>query len=250
MTSAEHERLRERVLFQIREYGTTVAGLARVEDLRTTPSYRIHERTPYYQGLSGFPDWPEDAKSILIFALLHERTHPELDWWDSKRGGSPGNRMLIQMQKKMKVWVKENLGIQARSLPYQIEEGGIFLKDAAALAGIGVLGKNNLLLTPEYGARVRLRAMFLDADLEPTGPLAFDPCSRCDRPCYRACPQEAFRSGAYERELCQIQMKKNEDNARPLPDDPETEHVRYCRACELSCPVASQTSEGIPDEPG
>lgn len=117
MTSAENDHLREPVLFQIREFGATVAGIGRVEDLRRTPCYRICERTPYYQSLSGFPDWPEDAKSILIFALLHERTHPELDWWGPKRGGSPGNRMLIQMQKKMKAWLKENLGIQARALP-------------------------------------------------------------------------------------------------------------------------------------
>jgi len=50
------------------------------------------------------------------------------------------------------------------------------LKDAAVLAGLGCIGKNNLLLTPEYGSRVRLRAFTIDLVLPSTGPLPFDPC--------------------------------------------------------------------------
>ena len=50
-------------------------------------------------------------------------------------------------------------------------------------------------------------------------------------------PDDAFRNSAIERPLCQIQMKQDEDNVSPIPTDPETVHVRYCRACEFSCPV-------------
>jgi len=89
--------------------------------------------------------------------------------------------------------LNEEFSINARPLSYRIEEGGIFLKDAAALAGLGIIGKNNLLITPEYGPRVRLRALFLDLDLEPTGPIDFAPGEACDMPCRRACPQKAFR---------------------------------------------------------
>ncbi|MEJ2707198.1 MAG: hypothetical protein P8074_06255 [Anaerolineales bacterium] len=236
MTSATH--LIEPIIFQIKAYGATLAGIARVEDLKNSPSYEKYERNPYYTYFERLPGWPEDAKSILVFALLHKKTEPELDWWDPRPGGTPGNRRLIAIQKKQKVWLEEKLNISARLLPYKIEKGGVFLKDAAVLAGIGIIGKNNLLLTPEYGPRVRLRAIFLDREFEPTGPLDFDPCSACDMPCLRACPQNAFRNGFYEREYCQIQMKINEENVQPLPHEPGTEHVRYCRACELSCPVA------------
>lgn len=228
----------------MRDLGAARAGLARVDDLKGTLSYRRYEANPYYGNFTGFPAWPEDAKSILVFALVHTASNPELDWWDPGPGGTPGNRLLMQMQKVMGAWLRETLDIRARPLPYKIEEGGIFLKDAAALAGLGALGRNNLLLTPEYGASVRLRAMFLNVGLEPTGPLSFDPCTGCDRPCFRACPQDAFRSGAYARECCQIQMKKDEDTVQPLPYDPETVHVRYCRACELSCPVARRAMGG------
>lgn len=50
--------------------------------------------------------------------------------------------------------------------------------------------------------------MFLDLELEPTGPLDFEPCSSCDLLCFIACPQNAFRDGAYARKYCQIQMRK------------------------------------------
>jgi len=237
MATTKHGYLREQILQKVTEHGATLAGIARVTDLKISPSYGRYELNPYYPYFTAYPQWPEEAKSILVFAFLHERTKPELDWWDPKPGGTPGNRALIQIQKKYKAWLKENLDISAVALPYKIEEGGIFLKDAAALAGVGIIGKNNLLLTREYGPRIRLRAMFLDVELESTGPIVFDPCTTCDKPCFRACPQNAFRSGVYERLYCQIRMKQDEDNVKPLPHDPETDHVRYCRACELSCPV-------------
>jgi epoxyqueuosine reductase len=37
-----------------------------------------------------------------------------------------------------------------RPLQYKVEEAGMFLKDAATLAGLGIIGKNNLLITPEF----------------------------------------------------------------------------------------------------
>jgi len=41
------------------------------------------------------------------------------------------------------------VGINACPLPYRVEQGGILLKDAAVLAGLGVTGKNNLVITPQ-----------------------------------------------------------------------------------------------------
>jgi len=238
MISNKTHTIQEEILCQAREFGATNAGITRVEDLKESPSYEKYKRDPYYEFFDGLPDFPEGAKSILIFSLRHKKSEPQLDWWDPKPGGTPGNRILIQIQKKMESWLEEVLDIQAKSLPYKIENGGIFLKDSAALAGIGILGKNNLLLTPEYGSSVRLRAMFLDAALEPSGPLDFDPCTECHKPCFEACPQKAFRNGFYQREYCQVQMRIDEANVKPLADDPNTDHVKYCRACELACPLA------------
>ncbi len=61
-------------------------------------------------------------------------------------------------------------------------------------AGLGQLGRNGLLVTPEYGPCVRICKLFTDLPLEPDGPIDFgltDTCSDCRR-CADACEEEAI----------------------------------------------------------
>ena len=221
----------ERIIAQAESFGASLAGVASVNALKKSPSNQLDDRVR----------WPANMESVLVLALAHPRSDPERDWWDRHPGGTPGNRQLIAVADKLAQWLKTELAIKARPLPYRIAEGGIFLKDAAALAGLGVIGKNNLLITPQFGAQVRLRALFLDVVLDPTVSIDFDPCAGCDMPCRRACPQDAFALGGYFRSPCSIQMAIDEANAAKVDhgkyDPVPRVVVKYCRACELSCPV-------------
>ena len=64
----------------------------------------------------------------------------------------------------------------------------------AAEAGLGEIGVNNLLLTPEHGARVRFVALLTDADLPGGKPLEPGLCQpeQCDYACVKACPANAL----------------------------------------------------------
>jgi len=128
------------------------------------------------------------------------------------------------------------------------------------MAGLGCIGKNNMLVTPEYGPRVRLRAALLDIELPATGPADFDPCPDCDMPCRKACPQKAFqkkiridnplgvnqlpgRTGVYSRPLCTNQMEIDKENATYAESgnqDRTRRIVKCCRLCETSCPVGKK----------
>jgi len=226
-----------------------LAGIAAVEDLKASPSNEIYDKAPYYDEYAGVK-YHDGHKSILVWALDHPSSEPVLDWFSLKVPRlTPGNRVLRRISKQLRVWMGEELGISAVSLSYQIELGGAFLKDAAALAGLGVIGKNNLLVTPEFGSHVRLRGISLEAKLEPTGPTGYDPCNGCDRRCHSSCPRGAFRSGSYERALCKIEMDQN--NAEPeilggsiMGIDEDCEAVKYCRNCEFACPVSAQHQLG------
>jgi epoxyqueuosine reductase len=222
------------IIENARAFGASLAGIASLDLLKKSPSHRVGRK----------PRLPVEAKSVIVLALAHAISDPELDWWDHREGGTPGNRHLISTANSLSQWLKEAFSIHGQPLPYHVEKGGIFLKDAAALAGLGTIGKNNLLITPQSGPRVRLRALLVDVELEPTGPRDFTPCEGCDMPCRSICPQHAFASGSYVRALCGEQMKKDEAKniifEKSANGYTPSVRVKYCRACELSCPVGRQ----------
>jgi epoxyqueuosine reductase len=103
---------------------------------------------------------------VLILGLNHPEKDPRLDYWE--RGDTWGNRRLRKLSELMKQWFREKYDLAARPLPYHVENGGLFLKDAAVLSGMGIIGQNNLLLHPEWGPRIRLRAILLEGGFQMT----------------------------------------------------------------------------------
>jgi epoxyqueuosine reductase len=249
------------------EKGATVAGIASRNALQTSASHLIYNQIGEYAGVGtvndgnvlpkhDFFNWPKSVRSVLVIGLTHPENQPELDWWDGK--GTPGNRRLIQILKATGQLIESRLNVNTRNLPYYIEKGGIFLKDAAVLAGIGTIGSNNMLITPAYGPRIRLRALFFDADVELARCEPFFPCTGCKQPCRSICPEKAMdkripiwdtlnvsvdlpaRDGSYNRKLCNIRMEKDEaaSTAKGLV---EPAPVQYCRRCEFACPVGKKS---------
>lgn len=254
---SDGNKLEDTIIKKAKELGASLAGIARVEDLKQTKSYERYKKRPFYEEYDrDSPDyfefkgykWRAGHKSVLVWALEHLASEPHLDWWSMKVPGfTPGNRILRAQSKQLRIWLEEEMCINALSLPYQIEFGGVFLKDSAALAGLGVIGKHNILVTPEYGSRVRLRGISMEAELEPTGPLDFDPCSGCDMPCHSACPRDAFQSGSFDRALCKQENDYRDANKEIVDGsimgiDEPSEVSKPCRFCELACPVGQGNS--------
>ena len=104
-----------------------------------------------------------------MIGLSHPSDQPELDYFVRKDGfrygNSEGNRRLMDISRRLGDWFEEE-GIQSRDLHYYVERGGVFLKGAAVLAGLGTVGLNNMLINPDYGARIRFRAHLIDAPKE------------------------------------------------------------------------------------
>jgi epoxyqueuosine reductase QueG len=69
--------------------------------------------------------------------------------------------------------------------------GPVSLRHAAEAAGLGKLGLNRLLISPRFGARLRLGGVVTDAPLQPDNPLADSPCDNC-MACVQACPVSAI----------------------------------------------------------
>jgi len=221
VTGEDEARMVQKAL----DCGASLAGIASVAALAASRSYAGGKRI----------ECAVEGNSLLVLALAQGEQWPEFDWFDRQPGGTPGNRRLVEILNQVVGWLAEE-EIPSRVLPYNIEKGGVFLKGAAILAGLGTIGKNNLLITPAFGPRVRLRAILIRRELAQTGPGEFNPCESCDMLCRRECPQEAFDSGTFDRKRCSIQMRidKLEKGAFYLEAP-----VKYCRDCELNCRLAN-----------
>lgn len=220
------------------------AGIAPIEDILKGPSYRV---TPDGEWSPNILDdkrpravWPPAAKSVLVLGLHHPANNPRMDWWDGRN--TMGNRLLINLSETLTKWLIKEHEVHAIPLPYHLDSGGLFLKDAAVLAGLGVIGRNNLILTPDWGPRLRLRSILLVDELEPTEPIeGFFPCESCAIMCHSACPQNVFSTRGFHRPSCIRQLSADRENL--LPDDaPDKEGptrlvAKNCRACELVCPA-------------
>ena len=75
------------------------------------------------------------------------------------------------------------------------------------LAGIGFRGRNNLLVHPEYGSRMRYVTVLTDALLAPDAPYSGPGCGSC-RACISVCPAAALgeSSSDYDLEACYAKL--------------------------------------------
>lgn len=173
----------------------------------------------------------KDTKTVIILGLHLEDIL--LDAWCNipKEGKSFqfADSILENLCNKVKRFLSEN-GFEAEVISYT---PGFYLKDSAALAGIGSIGKNNLLLTEEFGSQIRLRALCTKAPLECGEPIYLSKhCEDCNI-CIEACPANAFSSGKYNKELC---LSYNLTNKTNLSDYTSI----WCNVCIESCPVGKK----------
>jgi len=203
------------------ELGTPLFGTARVAAFaayegRRHPTYHLpHAQTVIVIGRP-FSEAEEDLCLIGV---------------DGRRSYSFANEILGNIAMQLVV-VLLKAGQQAVLTPYN----GVLAKDAAALANLGVIGKNSLLVTPEFGPRVRLRTIVTDAILEKPRAKPPSVCDDCPKLCWSACPAGAFSSGRYERSVCEQHSMKHTKMVG------EKGRI-HCRRCELACPVGQEQGQ-------
>ncbi len=121
------------ILKKAKELGASLAGIARVDDLRSAPSFTFAPKMPSAgegigtrksdNGLKpGEVNWPENARSIIVIAVAHPEEAPEMDWWYG-RVDPPGNRVLAKVCRELCPWIEESFGINTVHLPYHVERG-------------------------------------------------------------------------------------------------------------------------------
>lgn len=103
----------------------------------------------------------------------------------------------------------------------------VSLRLLAEQAGLGVMGKNRLVLHPRFGADIYLGAIALDREVTAYGqPLASTPCQTCNL-CDQTCPTGAIgKDGYYDRGSC-IQSRGYDSDL-------------HCDICRAVCPAGDE----------
>ena len=124
-------------------------------------------------------------------------------------------------------------------------------------AGLGELGRNGLLITPQYGPRVRLCKIFTDLPLEPDKPIEFgvkEFCKKC-KLCAKHCEAKAISTE--DEPTFEIACKSNNPGALKWYVNSELcylfwhENGTDCSTCIKVCPynkITTGKNEVSPDE--
>ena len=101
-------------------------------------------------------------------------------------------------------------------------------KHCAQAAGLGTIGKNTLLITPEFGNMVWLSVILTDVALEADAPLEHSLCPKGCTLCIDACPVGALGEAAMRQTVCWDYAFGGENGG---------DFVIRCNRCRAVCPM-------------
>ncbi|MFX0039416.1 MAG: epoxyqueuosine reductase [Candidatus Heimdallarchaeota archaeon] len=103
------------------------------------------------------------------------------------------------------------------------------LRHAGYLAGLGVLGKNTLLINEKYGNMIQLGAVLVNVDLEGDNIVDYEGCIADCQICLDSCPQGALDGITVNQKACrQHSIYKTEKGYT----------LKRCNLCRKVCPNA------------
>ncbi len=163
--------------------------------------------------------------------------------------------LLTKLQKRAVRFLKSR-GFRTLAIPPDSDrKKGTFIsklyslfnhKMAATSAGIGWVGKNGLLISPDFGPRLSLGTVLTDAALEADKPTEFSLCGDCTL-CVQYCPSKAITGAEWSRsapfvELVRLNACRSHKETKRM-----TEGKPNCGLCINICPYGRKeatTSEG------
>lgn len=232
--------LKKELLKKCKSLGIPLVGFAPVERWQNPPGELPNRLSPW------IPEefWPQsvypEAKTVIVIGLPVSlpivETAPSIYYHELYK---TVNSMLDSKACELANFLVEK-GYGAIYLPRDaygdikilIDKPFAFFshKHAAYLAGLGSFGHNNVLLTPQFGPRVRFTSIFTTAEIEPDPIKTEDLCIHCLL-CVKNCPAGAIpETGDFpppvDKKICAIRSAEL-----------RYEYRSPCGVCIKVCPV-------------
>ena len=145
-----------------------------------------------------YSSFSEEYRSALVFAVPYEE-QLNLDSYTEERF----ENSILNARNKLEIILKDiEIVLKEECIKYYIppvaqqnEEDllAVFsFKYAAVNAGLGWIGKNDVLITEKYGPRVSLSAVLVDYPFETGRKITESRCASCNR-CVDICPHKALK---------------------------------------------------------
>ena len=111
--------------------------------------------------------------------------HPS-GWVAAYAWGEDYHTVLVERLQQLVAFIETRLG---SSFPYRIytDTGPLLERELAQRAGLGWIGKNTCLISPQAGSYFLLGEVLIGFALDPDAPFEADRCGKCTR-CLEACP--------------------------------------------------------------
>ncbi|MCL2566335.1 MAG: hypothetical protein FWE24_11120 [Defluviitaleaceae bacterium] len=123
----------------------------------------------------------------------------------------------------------------------QVDSGPLIEKKFAAKAGLGFIGKNNCLISPEFGSFFNIALIVVDIEIELTCSSGFLSCEDCDL-CLISCPTGALgQNNKFNYNRCISYLTQKRDD---LTEDEMALiglSIYGCDICQNICPHNSHT---------
>ena len=157
------------------------------------------------------------------------------------------NATLDHLTAQLVEWITAR-GFSAYAIPASqiVDEnnllGSISHKAVARLAGIGWQGKSLLIVSPQYGPRIRLATILTDTPLSSDKPVK-NRCGTCDE-CTKACPAAAIKSirtmDRYANREEALHFRRCVEQTRRFKARLGIE-AQICGICIRACPFGRRT---------
>jgi epoxyqueuosine reductase len=239
-----------RLADEIKDYaltsGAELVGIISPKSIDAFPGYWIGWQIQ--ESSKKTNDYMEDPKSIIVLGYhAFDDIYEAMLAYNGEIQYPLYDRMRLHTRRVMRQL--ESRGYNCVIYPYQLSQ-----KRMGQLAGLGSMGKNSLIINPEYGPWIRFQSILTDAPLKPDEEYTKDLCGECTR-CIDACPTGALTPYKIDPEKCLIGIKEAEMAKlieedlpytifRDTPDEVFKKHnprftknsLLMCTTCQKACP--------------